>query len=107
QVAQDEALEAPAAAPMAEMAADGAVARGGAMAGAAYGRAEMRMKSSTGGQQAANEASAAPVVEPTIRKEFADTAFWAGSLETDREGIAKISLKMPENLTTWQIRAWA
>ncbi|MBX3413772.1 MAG: alpha-2-macroglobulin [Pirellulales bacterium] len=96
-----DAMPVPAAAPMAEMAADGAVARGAG--GAAYGRAEMRMKSGVTGQGV----EAAPVVQPTIRKEFADTALWVGALETNKEGIAKVSLKMPENLTTWQIRAWA
>jgi uncharacterized protein YfaS (alpha-2-macroglobulin family) len=48
-----------------------------------------------------------PLVEPTIRTNFADTALWAGALQTDENGFAKVSLTMPENLTTWKIRAWA
>lgn len=43
---------------------------------------------------------------PTIRKEFADTAYWLANLETDPNGIAEINFKMPDNLTDWKIRAW-
>jgi uncharacterized protein YfaS (alpha-2-macroglobulin family) len=45
--------------------------------------------------------------EPTVRKNFADTAFWAASLTTDPGGTAEISLTMPENLTGWKVKAWA
>ncbi|SHJ40970.1 hypothetical protein SAMN02745216_01604 [Desulfatibacillum alkenivorans DSM 16219] len=42
-----------------------------------------------------------------VRTEFADTAFWAGSLETDGNGHAQVEFDMPENLTAWKIKAWA
>lgn len=42
-----------------------------------------------------------------IRTNFADTALWVGSLNTDSEGHARVELEMPENLTTWKIRTWA
>jgi len=45
-------------------------------------------------------------VEPTVRKNFADTALWIGSLETNTEGIAEVEFDMPESLTTWKVRAW-
>ncbi len=45
-------------------------------------------------------------VQPTVRKNFADTALWIGSLETNAEGIAEVEFDMPENLTTWKVRAW-
>ena len=51
--------------------------------------------------------SAAAPVEPAIRKEFADTAFWSASLKTDNNGIAEIEFDMPENLTGWMIKTWA
>jgi uncharacterized protein YfaS (alpha-2-macroglobulin family) len=51
--------------------------------------------------------SAAELVEPTVRSEFADNAFWIAALETDKEGLAGIEFDMPENLTTWKVRAWA
>lgn len=46
------------------------------------------------------------LVEPTVRESFADTALWVASLTTDAEGRAEVSLDMPENLTTWMVRAW-
>jgi uncharacterized protein YfaS (alpha-2-macroglobulin family) len=46
-------------------------------------------------------------VEPTVRKNFADTAFWASVLTTNKDGTAEISLNMPENLTGWKIKTWA
>ncbi len=51
--------------------------------------------------------SASPGVEPTVRKNFADTAFWTASLQTDRDGLAEVSLTMPENLTGWKVKVWA
>ena len=47
------------------------------------------------------------LVEPTVRSNFADTALWVASLETNEKGEAELSLDMPENLTTWMIRTWA
>jgi uncharacterized protein YfaS (alpha-2-macroglobulin family) len=49
----------------------------------------------------------APGVEPTVRKNFADTAFWKGSLTTNKDGVAEVSFAMPEQLTGWKIKVWA
>ncbi len=46
------------------------------------------------------------MVEPTVRSEFADTALWLAAIETDENGIAEVSLNMPDNLTTWKVQAW-
>lgn len=54
------------------------------------------------GEQAAQQ-----LVQPDIRKQFADTAFWKGSITTDADGLAAVSFSMPDNLTTWKVRAWA
>ncbi|MBN2579397.1 MAG: alpha-2-macroglobulin [Pirellulales bacterium] len=48
----------------------------------------------------------APLVQPTVRTKFADTALWVGALETDQDGTAEVALDMPENLTTWRIKVW-
>jgi uncharacterized protein YfaS (alpha-2-macroglobulin family) len=48
-----------------------------------------------------------PLVEPTVRKNFADTALWVASLTTDRTGVATVELPMPENLTTWKTKVWS
>ena len=48
-----------------------------------------------------------PGQQPTVRKNFADTAYWAAAILTDKEGVAEIALNMPENLTGWKVKAWA
>ncbi|MBI2825758.1 MAG: alpha-2-macroglobulin [Planctomycetia bacterium] len=55
------------------------------------------------GQQ--NEAATGNV-QPTVRTNFADTAYWAGSITTDAAGTATVRFKMPENLTTWRVKVW-
>jgi hypothetical protein len=40
----------------------------------------------------------------TVRENFADTAYWNGSIETDAEGRASVELTLPDNLTTWVMR---
>lgn len=37
-----------------------------------------------------------------VRKRFKDTAYWAPNVITDSDGNARVSFKMPENLTTWR-----
>jgi len=51
-----------------------------------------------------NESSYA---EPTIRREFKDTAFWQPDVVTGGDGKATISFKLPDNLTTWRATARA
>ncbi|MCD6332359.1 MAG: hypothetical protein J7L89_03715 [Bacteroidales bacterium] len=46
--------------------------------------------------------------EPVIiRKDFRETAFFAGQIQTDRQGKAAISFTVPEVFTTWKIMALA
>ena len=49
----------------------------------------------------------APMVQPTVRKNFADTALWVGSLDTKPDGTADVELTMPESLTTWKTKVWS
>ena len=77
--------------------ADMAVAEDGAAAPMAANEAAF------GGNQAG---AAAGLVEPSVRSNFADTALWVGLLNTDATGKAQVSLKMPENLTTWKVKVW-
>lgn len=46
------------------------------------------------------------LAQPTVRTNFADTAYWAAALTTDAEGIAEVEFDMPENLTAWKMKAW-
>jgi uncharacterized protein YfaS (alpha-2-macroglobulin family) len=43
----------------------------------------------------------------TVRKEFADTAFWLPNLRTDESGVASASFTLPDNVTTWRVMALA
>ncbi|MFP6640426.1 MAG: alpha-2-macroglobulin family protein, partial [Myxococcota bacterium] len=47
------------------------------------------------------------LVQPTIRKNFADSAYWNAALSTDDQGRATIEFPMPENLTSWKVKVWA
>lgn len=49
-----------------------------------------------GGDGSADQVTAA------VRSEYEDTAYWSGTLETDVNGIAQVTVTMPDNLTTWQ-----
>ncbi len=40
-----------------------------------------------------------------IRREFLDTAYWVASLKTDPQGYARVSIRLPDNLTTWRMDA--
>lgn len=42
-----------------------------------------------------------------IRQEFPDTAFWQAQLTTDADGRATFSVTLPDNLTTWRLKASA
>ncbi len=54
-----------------------------------------------------DEASAAVPQGVQIRQEFADTAYWNASVVTDRDGKAQVTVKLPDNLTTWVMRGVA
>ncbi|MGC9521770.1 MAG: Ig-like domain-containing protein [Anaerolineae bacterium] len=40
-----------------------------------------------------------------VREEFADTAFWEAWLVTNAQGRATATVSLPDNLTTWVVRA--
>lgn len=42
-----------------------------------------------------------------IRQDFVDTAFWDGTVTTNGQGEATITVTMPDNLTTWRLDARA
>ncbi len=44
---------------------------------------------------------------PTIRKDFADAAYWRADLRANASGKSVAKFKMPENLTSWQIAVWS
>ncbi len=44
-------------------------------------------------------------IEPSVRTEFPDTAYWNASILTDAQGKAEITLTLPDSLTTWRMDA--
>ncbi|MCP4174371.1 MAG: alpha-2-macroglobulin, partial [Fuerstiella sp.] len=44
--------------------------------------------------------------QPTMRSNFADTAHWVASVTSDENGFVEVKFKVPDNLTTWKIKAW-
>jgi uncharacterized protein YfaS (alpha-2-macroglobulin family) len=83
-----------------------------AAAGFAMPKEESRLALREGADRAqagpANAPQAPPaLVEPTVRRNFADTAFWNAGLTTNKNGEAEVTFTMPENLTGWKVRAWA
>ena len=59
-------------------------------------------------QQLADFKNDKELVEPMIRKEFKDTAYWQPDVVTNAEGKATVKLdKLPDNLTTWRATARA
>lgn len=41
-------------------------------------------------------------IQPHLRKDFKDTAYWKAHVTTNEKGIAKVTFKVPDNLTTWR-----
>lgn len=89
-------LAAPGAAPMAAQAFD-----------AAASKSSLREEPNGVGADKAEGAAAEDAQAPTVRSNFADTAYWAGSITTDKTGMAEVRFKMPESLTGWKVKTWA
>jgi len=70
------------------------------MEGAAYGGGGF------GGGVGAFGDGESELVQPTVRENFADTAFWKADITTNKEGVADLTFNMPENLSAWKLRAW-
>lgn len=45
-----------------------------------------------------------PAVSP-VRTQFPDTAYWKADITTDENGEARVSVPLPDNVTTWQALA--
>jgi alpha-2-macroglobulin len=51
-------------------------------------------------------ADAQSTVQPTIRTNFADTAFWAAAIVPAPDGTALVDFALPDSLTTWKVKIW-
>lgn len=77
------------------------------MGGGMLARGGMQKAMAFAGAAPSDQAGAAGAPPVAVRKDFADSALWLASLTTDESGMAKTTFKMPENLTSWQVRSWA
>ncbi|MGE0101768.1 MAG: alpha-2-macroglobulin [Blastocatellales bacterium] len=71
------------------------------------GEKEMQLARTKRSFQLADFKNESQYVEPTIRKEFKDTAFWQSDLVTGADGKATLRFNLPDNLTTWRATARA
>ncbi|MBT4822525.1 MAG: alpha-2-macroglobulin, partial [Lentisphaerae bacterium] len=89
---------------VAKAASFGAVANDG---GGMGGGAQMAMAMAAAPASGAGGRGADGLVTPTVRSDFADTALWVGTLETNTNGEATIPVSFPDSLTTWVVKTWA
>ena len=85
--------------------AQAASGRGGAVGGgdAAIPVAESApMSGAPASDSASNKSS--QQAGPSVRENFADTAYWNPVVTTDANGQARIEIALPDNLTTWVLR---
>lgn len=66
---------------------------------------DFAMSSRSSGEFGDADKAAEP--EVAVRKDFADTALWVASVQTDSSGMAELTMPLPESLTSWKVRAWA
>ncbi|MDD5598223.1 MAG: alpha-2-macroglobulin family protein, partial [Victivallaceae bacterium] len=55
---------------------------------------------------AAAESAVAQEPAVVVRRNFADSILWKVALKTDGRGMAELPVPLPDNLTSWKIRAW-
>jgi alpha-2-macroglobulin len=47
-----------------------------------------------------------PLIEPSVRSNFSDTAVWLPNLVLDAQGTATAEITYPDSLTTWRIKGY-
>ncbi|MGH9936233.1 MAG: alpha-2-macroglobulin family protein, partial [Blastocatellia bacterium] len=71
------------------------------------GGKKMELAANKRSYQLADFKNESQLVEPKIRKEFKDTAFWKPDVVTGADGKATVKFGLPDNLTTWRATARA
>ncbi len=64
-------------------------------------------QSGGGGEPAPDPQISSAQADEALRSDFRNTALWLGQVRTDANGRASFSLPLPDNATTWRIRARA
>jgi alpha-2-macroglobulin len=68
---------------------------------------QMELAANKRSYQLADFKNEGQLVEPKVRKDFKDTAFWKPDVVTGADGKATVKFDLPENLTTWRATARA
>jgi alpha-2-macroglobulin len=71
------------------------------------GSKQMELAAKKRSYQLADFKNEQQLVEPKVRKDFKDTAFWKPDVVTGADGKATVTFDLPENLTTWRATARA
>jgi uncharacterized protein YfaS (alpha-2-macroglobulin family) len=71
------------------------------------GKEAINLASNRSSYQLADFKNETTLTEPTVRREFKDTAFWQPDVVTGADGRATVKFKLPDNLTTWRATARA
>lgn len=75
-----------------------------AMAPAGMASMEMADSAMVAGRQM--KSGGAATEEVGVRKSFADSAIWLAAVSTDANGKFTRKIELPENLSSWQVKAW-
>ena len=68
---------------------------------------QMELAANKRSYQLADFKNEGQLVEPKVRKDFKDTAFWKPDVVTGADGKATVKFELPQNLTTWRATARA
>jgi uncharacterized protein YfaS (alpha-2-macroglobulin family) len=60
-----------------------------------------------GGEDSAESVALRDQQDDDVRKDFRDTAYWEAVVTTDEDGMATVTVDLPDNLTTWRMSAKA
>ncbi len=71
----------------------------------APGVALMAADEKAGGSRSPEEAAAQLPPGVELREQFVDTAYWDANIITGADGMARVTIDLPDNLTTWVFRA--
>jgi len=94
------------ASPMADAAAPAEARQSAGAPMAKRARAEADDESDKAGAKDGSVEQNAPAgFSPTVRKAFADTAHFAPRVVTNEKGEARVTVRFPDNLTTWKVKA--
>lgn len=80
---------------------------GGGIAEAAAESLSLDAAFDDAGSKSAFDDNGGALEEIAVRDDFRDTAYWEALIRTDNNGRATVTVPLPDNLTTWRLKAEA